>query len=386
MNFERQPFFMIEDSRRIALIGDKTGAIPYTRAMTAPGPIDCDLHPTVPNLGALLPYLDEVWRETVQRRGFEPLVPISYPTGNPLSVRSDWRGADGLGATDAGRLAEQALDPFGTRIAILNCLYGAPVLFSDDLASAFCRAVNDWIAAEWLDRDPRLRASIVVPQLNAERAVDEIERHAADQRFVQVLLLASGELPLGRRQNWPIYAAAERHGLPVGIHAGSTYRHPVTPVGWPSTYTEDYVSQASGFASALTSLVTEGVFAKFPDLTVVLLESGVSWLPAHLWRLTKFWKGLRSEVPWVSDPPTAIVRARVRLSLQPLDAPDDPALLERLMEHLGSDDMLLFATDYPHWQFEGTDALPPGLDAGLARKIMVENPRRTYPRLKETVA
>ena len=377
---------MIEDSRRIALIGDKTGAIPYTRAMTAPGPIDCDLHPTVPNLGALLPYLDEVWRETVQRRGFEPLVPISYPTGNPLSVRSDWRGADGLGATDAGRLAEQALDPFGTRIAILNCLHGAPVLFSDDLASAFCRAVNDWIAAEWLDRDPRLRASIVVPQLNAERAVDEIERRAADQRFVQVLLLASGELPLGRRQNWPIYAAAERHGLPVGIHSGSTYRHPVTPVGWPSTYTEDYVSQASGFASGLTSLVTEGVFAKFPDLTVVLLESGVSWLPAHLWRLTKFWKGLRSEVPWVSDPPTAIVRARVRLSVQPLDAPDDPALLERLMEHLGTDDMLLFATDYPHWQFEGTDALPPGLDGGLARKIMVENPRRTYPRLKETVA
>ena len=354
--------------------------------MTAPGPIDCDLHPTVPGLSALMPYLDEVWRETVQRRGFEPAVTISYPTVNPLSVRSDWRGADGLGATDAARLAEQALTPFGTQTGILNCLYGAPVLFSDDLAGAFCRAVNDWLAAEWLDRDPRLRASIVVPQLNAERAVDEIERRAADPRFVQVLLLASGELPLGKRQHWPIYAAAERHGLPVGIHAGSTYRHPVTPVGWPSTYTEDYVSQASGFASALTSLVTEGVFAKFPALTVVLLESGVSWLPAHLWRLTKYWRGLRSEVPWVSDPPVALVRERVRLSVQPLDAPDDPAVLERLMEHLGSDDMLLFATDYPHWQFEGTEALPPGLDAGLARKIMVDNPRRTYPRLKETVA
>ncbi len=367
-------------------LGDKAGAMSYTRPMTASGPIDCDLHPTVPGLGVLLPYLDEVWRETVQRRGLEPLVPISYPIGNPLSVRSDWRDADGLGATDAARLADQALAPFGTQAAIVNCLYGGPVLFSDDLASAFCRAINDWIAAEWLDRDPRLRASIVVPQLNAERAVDEIERRAADPRFVQVVLLVSGELPLGRRQNWPIYAAAERHGLPIGIHAGSTYRHPVTPVGWPSTYVEDYVNQASGFASALTSLVTEGVFAKFPDLTVVLMESGVSWLPAHLWRLTKFWKGLRSEVPWVSDPPTTIVRERVRLTIQPMDAPDDPALLERLMDHLGSDEMLLFATDYPHWQFEGTDALPPGLDAGLARKIMIDNPRRTYPRLKETVA
>ncbi|MBV8399968.1 MAG: amidohydrolase family protein, partial [Acetobacteraceae bacterium] len=218
--------------------------MPYTSSMTAPGPIDCDLHPTVPGLPALMPYLDEVWRESAQRRGFEPAVPISYPTVNPLSVRSDWRGADGLGATDATRLAEQALAPFGTQTAILNCLYGAPVLFSDDLASAFCRAVNDWVAAEWLGRDPRLRASIVVPQLNAERAVDEIERRAADPRFAQVLLLASGELPLGKRQHWPIYAAAERHGLPVGVHAGSTYRHPPSAGGWGSTYLEDYVSVA----------------------------------------------------------------------------------------------------------------------------------------------
>ncbi len=354
--------------------------------MLAQGPIDCDLHPTVPDMDALMPYLGDVWRESAVRRGFEPLVPISYPTVNPLSVRADWRNADGRGATDAAELGRQALDPFGTRAAILNCLYGAPLPFSDDLAGAFSRAVNNWIVAEWLDRDPRLRAAIVVPQLNAEHAVDEIERRAADPRFVQVLLLVSGELPLGRRQNWPIFAAAERHGLPVGIHAGSTYRHPVTPVGWPSTYLEDYVNQASAFASVLTSLVAEGVFAKFPDLTVVLIESGLSWVPAHLWRLTKFWKGLRSEVPWVSDPPTTIVRERVRITVQPMDAPDDPALLTRLMDHLGSDEMVLFATDYPHWQFEGADALPPGLDPGLARKIMIDNPLRTYTRLKETVA
>ncbi len=111
--------------------------------------------------------------------------------------------------------------------------------------------------------------------------------------------------PLGRRQNWPIFAAAERHGLPVGIHAGSTYRHPVTPVGWPArSFVEDYVNQAAAFASQLTSLVAEGVFAKFPDLTVVLLESGVSWLPAHLWRLTKFWKGLGARFPGSAIRPT----------------------------------------------------------------------------------
>jgi uncharacterized protein len=348
-----------------------------------PAPIDCDVHPVVPGMAALLPYLDDHWREAVVRRGIEGLTTISYPTRNPLSFRQDWHDDSGRTAMDAATLGRQALDPFGTRLAICNCLYGVQAQFSEDLGVAMSRALNDWIAREWLDRDPRLRASIVVPMQNAELAVDEINRCAADRRFVQVMLLVGSEVTLGRRQNWPIYAAAERHGLPVGIHAGSMYRHPMTPVGWPTTFTEEYVNQATAFQSQLTSLIAEGVFAKFPSLTVVLMESGVSWLPAWMWRLTKFWKGLRSEIPWVADPPSSIVRERVRLTLQPFDAPPDAASVTRLMEHIGSDEMLLFSTDYPHWQFDGADALPEGLDVGLARKIMAENPLRTYVRLND---
>jgi predicted TIM-barrel fold metal-dependent hydrolase len=352
--------------------------------MTAMGPIDCDVHPTVPNMAALLPYLEPLWRETVIRRGIDELTTISYPTVNPLTSRTDWRAASGKAATSAAMLGQQALDPFGTRFAICNCLYGAQVLFSEDLSAAFCRAINDWIRAEWLDRDPRLRASIIVPQQNAELAVEEINRCASDPRFVQILLLVGSELPLGRRQTWPIYAAAEKLGLPVGIHAGSMYRHPVTTVGWTSFFTEDYINQAPAFQSQLTSLIVEGVFAKFPGLTVVLMESGVSWLPAFLWRLTKFWKGLRSEIPWVSDPPGSIVRDRVRLTLQPFDGPAGAENLTRLMEHIGSDELILFSSDYPHWQFDGLQALPEGLSPVLAQKIMVDNPLRTYSRLKQT--
>jgi uncharacterized protein len=354
--------------------------------MTDPAPIDCDIHPVVPGIAALLPYLDEHWRETVVRRGIEDLTTISYPTRNPLSFRQDWRDETGRTATNATTLGRQALDPFGTRLAICNCLYGVQAQFSEDLGVAMSRALNDWMVKEWLDRDPRLRASIVVPMQNPELAVDEINRCAGDRRFVQVMLLVGSETTLGRRQNWPIYATAERHGLPVGIHAGSMYRNPMTPVGWPTTFTEEYINQATAFQSQLTSLIAEGVFAKFPSLTVVLMESGVTWLPAYLWRLTKFWKGLRSEIPWVSDPPGSIVRDRVRVTLQPFDAPPDPASVMRLIEHIGSDEMLLFSTDYPHYQFDGSNPIPEGLDAGLARKIMAENPLRTYVRLERDQA
>ncbi len=351
--------------------------------MTLLAPIDCDLHPIVPSIRTLLPYLDDHWRETVIRRGIEDLTTISYPSRNPLSFRQDWRDATGRTAMDVATLTAQALDPLGTQLAILNPLYGVQAQFSEDLGAAMTRALNDWIAREWLDRDDRLRASIVVPMQNVEMCVDEIERLAPDRRFVQVLLLAGSETTLGRRVNWPIYAAAERHGLPVGIHAGSMFRHPVTSVGWPTTYTEEYINQAGAFQTQLTSLIAEGVFAKFPDLTVVLMESGVTWLPAYFWRLTKFWKGLRSEIPWVSDPPASIIRDRVRLTLQPFDAPPNAASVMRLIEHIGSDEMILFSSDYPHWQYDGQNPLPEGLDPALAAKIMEENPLKTYVRLKE---
>ena len=71
---------------------------------------------------------------------------------------------------------------------------------------------------------------------------------------------------------------------------------------------------------------------------------------------------MRAEVPWIDRSPAEIMRDHVRLTLQPVDAP--PAIaqtLARTLEHIGSDRMLLFSTDYPHWQFDGDDVLPDGL-------------------------
>jgi predicted TIM-barrel fold metal-dependent hydrolase len=343
--------------------------------------IDCDVHPTVPAMTALSPYLDDFWRAAVVERGINSLETVTYPPNAPLTARPQWRDKNGRAATSAAELTAQVCDRWQAGIAILNCLYGVGLLFSEDMAFAFTRALNDWVAKEWLERDPRLRASIVVPLQNTEYAVDEIERCAQDRRFVQILVLAMQEMPLGRRHFWPIYAAAERHGLPLGIHAGSTYRHSITSLGWPSYYIEDYASHTQAFQSQLASLVCEGVFAKYPGLKVVLLESGVTWLPAFLWRFSKFWRGVRAEVPWVDRSPAEIVRDHVRLTIQPFDAPAEPDRLERAIDHLRSDAILLYASDFPHWQFDGDETMPAGIPPALRRKILVENPLATYDRL-----
>jgi predicted TIM-barrel fold metal-dependent hydrolase len=86
---------------------------------------------------------------------------------------------------------------------------------------------------------------------------------AADRRFVQVLLLVMGDMLLGRRLYWPLYAAAQKHGLTIGIHAGGTYRYAPTGSGWPAHKVEDYIAQSAAFEGQLLSLISEGVFQKF---------------------------------------------------------------------------------------------------------------------------
>ena len=210
----------------------------------------------MPSATALLPYVDEYWRDQIVDRHIDryPFTLTSYPPNSPLSARPDWRQPSGAPAGDLDAIRRQALDPFGSSIAICNVLHGAVALFNEDMAMALCSAVNDWVAKELLDREPRLRASILVPLHNTELAVAEIERVAKDRRFVQVLLFAMGEMLLGRRIYWPIYAAAEKHGLAIGIHAGSTYRHAPMASGWPAHRVEDYVAQSAAFESQLLEL------------------------------------------------------------------------------------------------------------------------------------
>lgn len=351
------------------------------------GAIDCDLHPAVPDVAALLPYLDEFWREHLAERYIDqsPFTLQSYAPHLPHAARPDWRPAKGVPGASLDALRAQALDPFGTRFAIANVLHGAVALFNADMAAALCKAVNDWIAREWLDREPRLRASILVPPQDVELAVAEIERCAPDPRFVQVLLLVMGDRPLGHRTYWPIYRAAEKHGLPIGIHAGSTFRHAPTGSGWPSYHVEDSVLQATAFEDTLVSFLAEGVFQKFPGTKVVLMESGFAWLPPLFWRTNRSWRGVRTEVPWIDRPPPDIVRDHVRFTLQPCDVPSGD-VLNRVVDHMKSDELILFSTDYPHWQFEGEDVLPDGLSDAMIRKILIDNPLATYPRLAAAAA
>jgi predicted TIM-barrel fold metal-dependent hydrolase len=50
-----------------------------------------------------------------------------------------------------------------------------------------------------------------------------------------------------------------------------------------------------------------------------------------------------------------------------------------MIDQLGSDDLLMFSTDYPHWHFDSPEAaLPAGLSPTRRGKILHQNARNFY--------
>ena len=342
--------------------------------------IDCDIHNSPPSQKTLHPYLPERWRQHHQTIGMRGHVGSHYPRAMPNAARHDSWPPSGLPpGSDLGFMQEQLLDEWNIEYGILNPLIGAGGQLNLEYGAALARAVNEWQIEEWVEPEPRLRASIVIPYEDGELSAEEIDRLGDHPGFVQVLLITRTSEPLGRRKYWKIYEAATRHDLPIGIHFGGAGGGPITGAGWPSHYIEDHGGMPQAFQAQVTSLVYEGVFERFPTLKVVLIEGGFAWLPALTWRLDRSWQKLRDEVPYLKRPPSEYIREHFWLSTQPMEEPPKREYFKQLLEHLDADDRLMFATDYPHWDFDSPDkAFPVTFSKDLQRKFMSENARELY--------
>ena len=201
----------------------------------------------------------------------------------------------------------------------------------------------------------------------------EIERIGDDGRFVQVLLPVRTDAPYGNKRYHRIYEAAPARGLPIGLHAWGRPGQAPTPTGFTFSYLEDYLSNPIIAQSHVVSLVSEGVFERFPDLRVSLMECGWAWLPALCWRFDKDWKGIWREVPWVKDKPSDYVRRHVRATTEPSHlVPRGPGHVTELLDMIGTES-LMYSSDFPHDHGGTSKALYDALDDDGSRRVFSEN-------------
>lgn len=340
--------------------------------------IDCDVHAAVPSISELFSRLAPHWREVATTTQFRGPTDTGYPPSAATSLRPDLAGLPGV-ASSVDDLRARALDPWDVEAAIISCPYGTDAVKNPDAATALADAINLWMVEEWLEQEARLRGSIVVPGLLPQAAADVVDRASEHPGFVQVLLPVRSFAPYGNRIWLPLLEAIDRHDLVLALHFGGAPGHPPTSVGWPSTYLEEYVDAPSAFQTQLMSLVAEGTFDRFENLRVICIEGGFAWVPSFMWRFDRLWRGLRREIPWTRRPPSAYLREHVCLTTAPFDAPRDEATFGRLLDQIGSEEMLCFATDYPHWQSDtAAEAVAPVPDGPALRAILAGNARRLY--------
>jgi predicted TIM-barrel fold metal-dependent hydrolase len=345
--------------------------------------VDCDIHPALRSPQDLFPYLSARWREHLTTYGEyvrQGLAQIAYPRMMAAGMRADAFPETGAPGSDLNLMQSQHLDANDVDVGMLVALSrGGMEERNLDFACALSHALNEWQLHEWVEKEPRLRAGIVVPQEDAAYAASEVERRAADRRFVQVIFSPRASDPIGHRRYWPIYAAAEAANLPIGLHsAGYSGGHPSTGSGWPTYYMEEHYGFTTSMQAVAVNLIFEGVFERFPGLKVALIEGGFTWAPALCWRMDKHWARMRSEVPQVKRPPSEYFREHFWFTTQPIEEPEKPEHLPEVIEWIGWD-KLCFATDYPHWDFDHPRlALKFAMSDERKARIFRDNARALY--------
>ncbi len=339
--------------------------------MNLAGAIDADVHCAPASIDTLTPYMDDYWRDYVENAGMmlSPTLTGTYPEAvSPAPPAT----------VDA--LRAEVLDPWGLRAAVLTCVSAFDVSRNAYYETALCRAINDWLRAEWLDRDERLRASMAIPTLDPDAAIAEIERLGDDPRFVAALLPIRTDARWGTQRFHPLHEAIAGHDLVLALHAWGRIGSAPTASGSTHSYFEDYLANSQLIAQAqVMSLVAEGVFERVPALRVALLECGFTWVPPMLWRFDKDWKAVWREVPWLKAKPSEYVQRHFRATTAPAQLPADRDHAAQLAEMLGADEFLIFASDHPHRHGEGNlEALLDVLDDAGRDAVMHGNAERLY--------
>jgi predicted TIM-barrel fold metal-dependent hydrolase len=359
------------------------------------GPIvDVDIHNTWKRDDEIIEYLPTYWqqyargtasdsaRSTSQAGMRSPLRPPSFKfttlIGNGGRRRETFGSDATIPGSDYELMRTQLLDFYGYHAGVLTHDLGQQgSLLNPEFAVAVCQAVNNWTIDAWLARDARLASVVVIPTANPQLAAEEIRRVGTHPQMVGVIF-AGNPLgrPIGDPVYDPIYAAAADIGLNILVHSASgSERVSIAVAGGVPSKALTAVPQLEQHANHyVSSLITNGVFEKFPGLSVQITEYGLTWLPALMWRLDARYELLRRESRWVRRWPSEYIAQHIRLSTQPMiEGPDRSSLIQLLETVDGIEDMLCFSSDYPHVSADDVTYTARLLPSAWLPKVFCEN-------------
>lgn len=339
--------------------------------------VDTDVHIEPRSFEELMEYIEAPWRD----RYVKDRVPFRRAGFTTFDVagRMDAYPATGDLGSDPEMVERHMFSDEHTDYCILlpNSIRGFTV--DPRLDTALSGAVNTWLADTWLSKyriGDRYVGSISVSVEDPIGAVREIEKWAGHPDFRQVAISHYGPRPFGHPMYDEIWAACARHDLPVSIHfkGGATQ-----PLGWTSTgplqYFVEYHSLIApmAYAAHVASLICNGVLDRHPNLKFMFLEGGFLWHRPFIDRMERHWKHTSVELG-TSKTPIQYIRDHFRFATQPIEEATDPQKIADLFEESDAENLLMFSSDYPHYDYDPpSKALPRGMSATAKKKILAGN-------------
>ena len=247
----------------------------------------------------------------------------------------------------------------------------------DDIEVALAGAYNKWLSERILPEDERLKGLIYLPFNTPEACVELVKKYAGNDDVIGFTVCSTRNKPIHHNSYIPLYAAIEESGKPLAWHSGFNWADPS-------------FSQLNRFISMhalsfvhyslihMTNWIINGLPERFPKMKHVWVESGLAWIPYLMQRLDHEYMMRSCEAPALKRLPSEYMRD-MYYTTQPLER-SNLKLTQATMEAINAETQLLYASDWPHWDFD-----PPAVGDDAAVPVGSGQAQHSRPQRREAV-
>jgi predicted TIM-barrel fold metal-dependent hydrolase len=256
-----------------------------------------------------------------------------------------------------------------------------------EVASALCRAYNNWAYDFCSGAPERLKFSSLVPGREPEEMYRETKRSVDQLGAVSIFLPSALPDKMWHHPDYnKVWQTLQDLDAPMSIHGVSSASG--RPLTWdryqPLGGAFIALGEAIGFPFEnminLGHFMYSGILDRYPKLRLLILESNSGWVPFWLNRLEKYCEG-RQSVFFDEHPLKATPQEYFKRQCAVAADADEPSI-KYVVDYLG-DDNIVFNTDYPHPDAPATseplkNMLEQPLSNNTKKKILWDNSVRIY--------
>jgi uncharacterized protein len=287
-------------------------------------------------------------------------------------------------ADPAARIADMEYEGVDVNLTLPSGWFGTFTSGDDiELESAMYRAYHRWMSDYCGAFPRRLGGVILAGARDIEGSLAEMRASGRAGWAWGMMVYAPVGTPLDHPSLEPLYAEAAALDLAVILHT-FTVMPPYAPGGedtWDNLWLQRSAAHPWCGMRNMASLIGSGVMDRYPSLRIATLEAGHGWLPFWIKRLDEHAETIKAALPELKQRPSDYVMSG--RYFQSIEIPEGAALTNAVAELLG-DEVLMYASDYPHGEshFPKSAGIVTGWEMAepRKRKLLWDNAVKLYAR------